>query len=237
MRKTRPYVAGPYTSAPDANTDIAIAVGNVLLDAGFCPFVPHLSHFWEQRHPQDYERWLELDLAFLRECDFLVRIPGESSGADSEVECCHAWGIPVEDVPTGMTSEQAQAWVAGLVAKYGLEQPVHEVPDGATPLTAPTIPVPVQQALARIAEIFGKKNADYATEESWRSNFEDVARQLDISDRDACETLIAVKQARLRALRTNGRLPANESVDDTVLDRAVYGVISLAMLIEDGERG
>lgn len=93
----------------------------------------------------------------------------------------------------------------------------------------------IAEALEKIAGTFRKKNADYANAESWRSNFQDVAHQLGFTDLDACDTLIAVKQARLRSLRANGRAPVNEAVLDTYLDRAVYSVIALAMLIEDQE--
>jgi hypothetical protein len=47
--------------------------------------VPHLTHFWHLVSPHEYEFWLKLDLEFLTVCDCLVRLPGESSGADREV--------------------------------------------------------------------------------------------------------------------------------------------------------
>ena len=94
----------------------------------------------------------------------------------------------------------------------------------------------IRDSLDTIANIFRKKNADYANSDSWRSNFQDVARQLDFTDIDACDTLIAVKQARLRSLRKNGRGPVNEAVLDTYLDRATYAVIALAMILEDQEK-
>ena len=96
-------------------------------------------------------------------------------------------------------------------------------------------PSPIDRALTTIGAIFASKNADYADQsERWDSNFSDVARQMAWdSPREAAEVLIAVKQARLRALRTNDRQPANEAVGDTILDRAVYSVIALAMLFEE----
>lgn len=95
------------------------------------------------------------------------------------------------------------------------------------------IPDAVARALDQIHTTFASKNADYADDRSWRSNFEDVARQMGFEAQDAAEVLIAVKQARLRALRTKGTLPRNESVLDTILDRAVYSVIALALYLED----
>lgn len=95
MKPLRVYVAGPYTADPEACTAAAIAVGNALLDAGHAPFVPHLSHYWHTLHNQrGYEDWMRIDLAWLERADAVVRIPGESPGADREVELARALGIP-----------------------------------------------------------------------------------------------------------------------------------------------
>ena len=95
-RRTRVYVAGPYT-APDpcANTHAAIAAGNLLWDKGYAPFIPHLSHFWHTVTPRPYAMWCEYDNQFLPCSDVLVRLPGESSGADKEVQLASSLGIPV----------------------------------------------------------------------------------------------------------------------------------------------
>lgn len=89
------YVSGPYSLNPSRCTDRAIEVGNVLLGAGYEPMVPHLNHFWEERHPNAYEDWMRVDLAWVRRADAVVRIPGESSGADREVALAQSLGIPV----------------------------------------------------------------------------------------------------------------------------------------------
>ena len=96
MRTLRVYVAGPYTSDPEKCTSAAIEVGNALLDAGHAPFVPHLAHYWETNHgARHYEDWMRIDLAWLAVADAVIRIPGESSGADREVELARSLGIPV----------------------------------------------------------------------------------------------------------------------------------------------
>jgi Domain of unknown function (DUF4406) len=92
----RIYVAGPYTKGDVAvNVARAIEVGHRLMDLGFAPFVPHLSHFQHLQHPRPYEDWMALDLVWLRECDALLRIPGESAGADREVRGANELLIPV----------------------------------------------------------------------------------------------------------------------------------------------
>lgn len=98
VRIYRIYVAGPYTSDPEACTAEAIRVGNIILDAGHAPFVPHLAHYWETLHGErSYEDWMRLDLAWLRAAHGVLRIPGSSSGADREVELANTLAIPVSD--------------------------------------------------------------------------------------------------------------------------------------------
>lgn len=90
------YIAGPYTKG-----DVAINVRNAfeaasgLADLGFAPFVPHSTHFWHMVFPRPYEFWMQLDFQFLPCCDFLLRLPGESSGGDREVELAQSLRIPV----------------------------------------------------------------------------------------------------------------------------------------------
>lgn len=85
-RRLRVYVAGPYTKGDTIlNIRTAILAGEKLRARGFCPFIPHLTAFWHIIAPSPYEEWLDLDNQFLPCCDVLLRIPGESSGADSEV--------------------------------------------------------------------------------------------------------------------------------------------------------
>ena len=92
------YIAGPYTNPdPCQNTHRAVAMGNVVWDAGFVPVIPHLTHFWHTMTPKPYADWLEYDLAVMRRCDAVLRIPGASSGADAEVKDATARGIPVFD--------------------------------------------------------------------------------------------------------------------------------------------
>lgn len=96
QRRTRVYVAGPYTKPdPAENTNRAIVVGNRMWEAGYAPFIPHLTHLWHLVTPKPYQQWLDLDIEWLRACDVLLRMPGESSGADKEVEFAKANGIPV----------------------------------------------------------------------------------------------------------------------------------------------
>lgn len=90
------YIAGPYSKGdPVVNTRKAIQVGNYLAEHGYVPFIPHLTLFWHFLIPQDIEFWYEYDLAWMAKCDCLLRLPGESTGADNEVFRMKVWGMPV----------------------------------------------------------------------------------------------------------------------------------------------
>lgn len=93
---TRVYVAGPYSRPnPNHNTFHAVQEADWLWRAGYAPYCPHLSHFWDTMFPHPYEDWLELDIWWLEQCDVVYRMPGASEGADKEVEHAKALGIPV----------------------------------------------------------------------------------------------------------------------------------------------
>jgi hypothetical protein len=96
------YVAGPVSNGGvlddekvDANVNVAILIGKQLLEEGFFPLVPHLTHFWNQRFPASWDRWMELGLALLKRCDVLYRIEGSSKGSDMEMELARQRKIPV----------------------------------------------------------------------------------------------------------------------------------------------
>ncbi|MDD5510861.1 MAG: DUF4406 domain-containing protein [Dehalococcoidales bacterium] len=89
------YIAGPYSSDPEPNTKNALAVAEKVLAAGMIPFVPHLSHYWHLLYEHDWETWLRIDAEVLLRCDAVLRIPGESKGADLEIETAKIKWIPV----------------------------------------------------------------------------------------------------------------------------------------------
>jgi hypothetical protein len=107
----RIYVAGPYTKGDVAvNVRNAYEAANHLADLGFAPFVPHATHFWHMLFPRPYEFWLNLDNQFLPYCEAVLRLPGESSGADKEVQLARSLGLPVfTDVDSLVTYFENQA--------------------------------------------------------------------------------------------------------------------------------
>ena len=95
-RTVRVYVAGPYTQGDVAvNVRAAMAAGSELMDHGYAPYVPHFTHFQHMLFPRPYEDWIEQDNQFLPCCDALLRLPGDSKGADVEVWFAYSLKIPV----------------------------------------------------------------------------------------------------------------------------------------------
>ncbi len=79
------YVAGPITGNP----------WGCVRDAGCVPFIPQLSVLHEMVDPQPYGDWLAYDDDIIAHCHALVRLPGDSKGADHEVELAERLGLPV----------------------------------------------------------------------------------------------------------------------------------------------
>lgn len=109
MRPYKPlvYVAGPFTSpSPSRNTNRMLQLGVKLIDENvITPFIPHLSFLWDVVTPQDYDWWLDYDLDVIRRCDGLLRVDGESPGADRDV----AFAASVRK-PVFMSIEHCYLW-------------------------------------------------------------------------------------------------------------------------------
>lgn len=99
------YIAGPYSKHMVDGTRNAIYAAETLRKMGHLPFVPHLSLLWDLVCPSPYDEWIAYDLEWLDECDALLRLPGESPGADKEVEFALSRNITIYrsimEVPDG----------------------------------------------------------------------------------------------------------------------------------------
>ncbi len=95
-RKLKVYIAGPYTKGDvGQNVRNAMLAWDELATLGYAPFCPHWSHYQHLFMPRPYEDWLTLDLEWLTCCDAVLRLPGESAGADREVALAKSLDIPV----------------------------------------------------------------------------------------------------------------------------------------------
>lgn len=86
MDKIRVYIASPYRGDQAANVRKQIEEGHWGFKLGFYPYIPELNHFVTMICPMTSDEMMKLDLAWLEVCDVLLRLPGESKGADIEVE-------------------------------------------------------------------------------------------------------------------------------------------------------
>lgn len=93
------YVAGPYSQANTGdlveNVRKAIQAGEVVKRHGHLPFVPHLFHLWDLMSPHEREYWMSMDLEWVEKCQVLLRLPGESPGADLEIQHAKDYGLVV----------------------------------------------------------------------------------------------------------------------------------------------
>lgn len=98
------YIAGPYgrRAGQDEFTCLinvlkAIDAGRTLISLGHNPFIPHLFHYvhreWDDTPNEDM--WLEICLAWVEDCDALLRLSGDSSGANREMERAKELSLPI----------------------------------------------------------------------------------------------------------------------------------------------
>ena len=100
---------------------------------------------------------------------------------------------------------------------------------------------PFERAIADIVSMNRRKRQDYALDGNMFSNFEQSAQMMGVAGFGIPESILhmmAIKQARLRALRENGRMyeTKNETVDDTYLDLAVYACILYAWIKQQADK-
>lgn len=90
------YIASPYTKGDVAiNVRVQLECADKLMSLGFAPFVPLYSHFQHMSFPRPYQDWIDIDLIWVKSCNALLRLEGESKGADGEVEFAKKHNIPV----------------------------------------------------------------------------------------------------------------------------------------------
>lgn len=107
----RIYIAGPISKGPLAhNINQATEAFIELAKLGYAPFCPHWSVYASKctnyavgviciadATPNEltHEQWLDIDFEWVKVSDAVLRLPGESVGADMEVGCAIAHSIPV----------------------------------------------------------------------------------------------------------------------------------------------
>lgn len=209
------YVSGKY-SAPthdevQANIDAAAVIAKELWQKGHAVICPHLNTAHFEIPGVTYEDYIKGDLNMVRRCDAMVMVPGwkDSRGACEERAYAEQLGIPIYHYPTVPEPHPVEVRCPVQVKAF-MEQ------------------------LMKQYRVHLKKNKDYSSA--------NIAGTGEIG----LVTRLWDKMARLMSL-TGFRItitesvfdrpqtPENESIDDTYLDLANYGVI--AQLYKDGKWG
>ena len=101
----RVYIAGPYGDTNSdwkiqQNVDRADETARNVLAAGHNVFCPHkMTHRWEKDTRFTTQDFIDLDLSFISLwADCILRIPGESKGADIEVDYARMLRLPIYDL-------------------------------------------------------------------------------------------------------------------------------------------
>jgi hypothetical protein len=97
MFKKLVYIASPYSKGDNfVNTQLQIKTANKLLDYGFIPISPLMNSVWyNMQKERPWDIWMQIDYELILKCDYLLRLEGESKGADLEVEFAKKNNIPV----------------------------------------------------------------------------------------------------------------------------------------------
>jgi hypothetical protein len=100
--RTRVYIAGPLSKGNlEENILQATTAALVLIKAGYAPLCPHLSSYIAGPVPDAlpagtaHADWCAIGLAWVSAALAVLRLPGESIGADQETDLARRLGIPV----------------------------------------------------------------------------------------------------------------------------------------------
>ena len=203
------YVSGPLSGDGDpdkrlANVERAMQAGRALVSLGYSVFVPHLTHFIDPDDSLGHDAWIDTDLTLLEPAAAVLRLPGYSTGANEEELHAIHLGIPVyRNIET--IDEFVPKQRKGDERFYGI--------------------------LREMARLHAKKGADYGTGDDPLNNLRGspawgippwVGAQMRADD----------KTRRMQAFVRNGALE-NESIEDALIDRACYDVLSLILFREE----
>lgn len=82
--------------------------------------------------------------------------------------------------------------------------------------------------LEQVIDTHISKVHDYAKTGNPFFNFEKAAAQAGVDVDTVFRVMLAIKDSRLNALLSEGKIPNNESIQDTYLDKAVYALLQAA---------
>jgi len=94
--RPRVYISGPITKGDrDANFQQAADAHKALIAAGYAVLNPMLTMRLPGAFAIGHDTWIANDLPWVAVADAVLRLPGESKGADIECEHASIHGVPV----------------------------------------------------------------------------------------------------------------------------------------------
>ena len=214
MRRTRVYIAGPISKGDLATnikrgTDAALA----LLRAGYSPLCPMLTCYMDGCDPSacagvgDPEIWYDSDASWVAVSDCVLRLPGNSVGADGEVSLADRLGIPVFHSLAALCDGEPDRRYGDSEGHPGF-----------------------LRVLREMAGLHARKSTDYGTGSDPLSNVR-AARAMGIAPWLGAMLRANDKVHRINEYAKKGSL-ANEGVEDSLIDLAAYAVIALVLFRE-----
>lgn len=112
------YVAGPISGNPMGAVRNSLPAFQFVVGVGGVPFMPQWSVIAEMVQHLHYDIWMQYDFDIIRHCDALLRLPGESPGADKEVVLATKLDIPVFMFDDPATESWMSRWVVQWREKH-----------------------------------------------------------------------------------------------------------------------
>ena len=195
---------GDGTTDPEINARRACEVGVELAHLGFAPYVPHWSYFGDPT--SSFAGWLDVDKAWLLNADALLRIPGYSIGAEVEVAFAESRGIPIFHGMIELTE-----W-----AYYRAD-------------------LTFTRTLDNLLTTHNLKRKAYGSETDPYQNIRASAESYSVPAWVAANIRAEDKDIRIQNLyRQSDAVRNGESIEDNLLDRAIYSIIALILYRECG---
>lgn len=224
--RLRVYIAGPLSGSGDRETNVrnAVAAGKACIKHGLAPLIPHLTHYVDPDDSLTHQVWLDVDLPWVSVADALLRLPGPSKGADMEDERAAKLGIPI------FHSLHDLVRAASDYLKPGGRFADGEYRHANQARNARTGDPRFHALLKEIAELHAKKQADYGR---GADPFANVRAADDFGIPAWVGAILRAndKMHRIKSFLLNGNLK-NESVEDSLMDGAVYHLIALILYRE-----
>ena len=94
--RPRIYISGPISKG-DKNHNLkqSFDAQERLIRAGFSPLNPMLTMLLPCEQFIEHQVWIDVDLPWVAMSDAVLRLPGESAGADQECDYADELGIPI----------------------------------------------------------------------------------------------------------------------------------------------